>query len=263
MGPHRVSIHGVPADCVTRAGALEAVEDMMNGAQAQAVIALNPEKVMAARQNARLLESLQRAGLLLPDGIGVVWAARLLRLGHAERVPGCEFMLALCERAALRGYRIFLFGGAPDVNARAEYALRYRYPGIRIVGRQHGYVSEEDMAAVIQRINASGADIVFVALGSPKQELWIDTHGPDLRVKICQGVGGTFDVITGRVRRAPRLFLAARLEWLYRLMSQPNRLARQTALPRFAAKTLWAAAVRLAAKPAPHEREDLPVGLSR
>lgn len=251
MGPHRVTIHGVPADCVTRAGALEAVEGMMTGARAQAVIALNPEKVMAARRNPRLLESLQHAGLLLPDGIGVVWAARLLRLGRAERVPGCEFMLALCELAARCGYRVYLFGGAPDVNACAERELRRRYPGIRIVGRQHGFVSEADMAGVIQRINASEADIVFVALGSPKQELWIDTYGPDLRVTVCQGVGGTFDVIAGRVRRAPRLFLAARLEWLYRLMSQPNRLARQTALPRFAAKTLCAAVTRLAAKPPP------------
>ncbi len=241
MTSHRVTIHGVPADCVTRAIALEATDEMMRGVQAQAIFALNPEKIMAARRDARLMESLRRAALLLPDGIGVVWAARLLRLGRAERVPGCEFMLALCERAARRRHRVFLFGGSPDVNAQAERALLFRHPGLRIVGRRHGYVSEHEMPEVVEAINASGAEIVFVALGSPKQEVWIDTYRPHLRAKICQGVGGTFDVIAGRVRRAPPIVLAARLEWLYRLVTQPQRLLRQTALPRFAARTLLAA----------------------
>jgi N-acetylglucosaminyldiphosphoundecaprenol N-acetyl-beta-D-mannosaminyltransferase len=188
--------------------------------------------------------------LLLPDGIGVVTASRLLRLGRMERVPGCEFALALCERAARRGHGIFLFGGSPDVNVGAERALRRRYPGIRIVGRRHGYVSEAEMPGVIQQINASGAEILFVALGSPKQELWIDAHAPQLRVKICQGVGGTFDVMAGRVRRAPRMFRAANLEWFYRLMSQPTRLVRQTALPRFAAQVLLTAGASFVGRPA-------------
>jgi N-acetylglucosaminyldiphosphoundecaprenol N-acetyl-beta-D-mannosaminyltransferase len=206
---------------------------MLTGTTAQSIFAVNPEKVMAARANPGLLDVLGRAGLLLPDGIGVVAAARLLGLGRMERVPGCEFMLALCDLAARRGHGIFLFGGSPDTNVEAEHVLRGRFPGLRVVGRQHGYVSGAEMPELIERINASGADLLFVALGSPKQEGWIDTHRSRLRVKVCQGVGGTFDVISGRVRRAPRLFRAAHLEWFYRLAAQPTRLARQRALPRF------------------------------
>jgi N-acetylglucosaminyldiphosphoundecaprenol N-acetyl-beta-D-mannosaminyltransferase len=211
---------------------------MLRGTAAQSIFAVNPEKVMAAKTNPRLLDILGRGGLLLPDGIGVVAAARLLGLGRMERVPGCEFMLALCDLAARRGHGIFLFGGSPETNAQAEHVLRRRYPGLRVVGRQHGYLSDAEMPALIERINGSGADLLFVALGSPKQEGWIDAHCSQLRVKVCQGVGGTFDVISGRVRRAPRVFRAAHLEWFYRLATQPARLARQRALPRFAVAVL-------------------------
>jgi N-acetylglucosaminyldiphosphoundecaprenol N-acetyl-beta-D-mannosaminyltransferase len=141
--------------------------------------------------------------------------------------------------------------------------LRQRYPGIRIVGRQHGYVSEAEMPGVVDRINASRADILFVALGSPKQELWIDTYRPHLRVKICQGVGGTFDVVAGRVRRAPPVVLAAHLEWLYRLVKQPKRLIRQRALPLFAAHTLRAAASRMVPGSNPRSRHSPAIRSSR
>jgi N-acetylglucosaminyldiphosphoundecaprenol N-acetyl-beta-D-mannosaminyltransferase len=135
---------------------------------------------------------------------------------------------------ARRGDRVFLFGGTPEVNELAAEALARRYAGVRIVGREHGYIKEDDMPALIHRINESQPDILFVALGSPKQELWMDRHLPHLRIKLCQGVGGTFDVLAGRARRAPRLVRACHLEWLYRLVSNPSRVARQVALPRFA-----------------------------
>jgi N-acetylglucosaminyldiphosphoundecaprenol N-acetyl-beta-D-mannosaminyltransferase len=258
-----VTIQGVPADCVTRASALETVEHMLRGTAAQSIFAVNPEKVMAARTNPRLLDILGRGGLLLPDGIGVVAATRLLRLGRMERVPGCEFMLALCELAARRGHGIFLFGGSPETNALAEHVLRRRYPGLRVVGRQHGYLSDIEMPALIERINASGADLLFVALGSPKQEVWIDAHRPQLRVKVCQGVGGTFDVISGRVRRAPRLFRAAYLEWFYRLATQPKRLFRQTALPRFAVGVFRDLVVGLTARDSIANRRRKPASTAR
>ncbi|MBI3802951.1 MAG: WecB/TagA/CpsF family glycosyltransferase [Nitrospirae bacterium] len=207
---------------------------MVAGNRPETVIAVNPEKVIKARQDPRLLSQLRRAGLLIPDGIGVVLAARFLRLGRMDRVPGSELMPAICERAAQKGYSIFLFGGSPEVNAQTAEVLRKRLPQIRIVGRQHGYVAEEEMPAVIGKINASGAEILFVALGSPKQELWMERYLPELRIKVCQGVGGTFDVLSGRVKRAPLFFRRLHLEWFYRLASQPKRLVRQTALPKFA-----------------------------
>lgn len=234
MNVARIQIHGVPVDCVTMAQALEATDAMLSADAARAVMAVNPEKVMKARREPALSGALQRAALLLPDGIGVVWAARLLGFGRMERVPGSEFMPRLCERAARRGDRVFLFGASPEVNERAAEALARRYVGIRIVGREHGYIKEADMPGLIGRINGSQADILFVALGSPEQELWIDRHLSSLRVKVCQGVGGTFDLLAGRVRRAPGLVRACHLEWLYRLATNPSRIGRQAALPRFA-----------------------------
>ncbi|MGB3941670.1 MAG: WecB/TagA/CpsF family glycosyltransferase [Candidatus Manganitrophaceae bacterium] len=234
MKTKRIEIIGVPIDCVDMAQAVEKVEVMIAGNRPQAIIAVNPEKVIKARGDSRLLGQLQRAGLLIPDGIGVVAAARFLRLGRMGRVPGSELMPAICARAAVQGYRIFLFGGSPEVNEKTVRVLCLRYPGLQVVGYQHGYLPEEEMPGLIDRINSSGAEILFVALGSPKQELWIDRYLSQLRVKVCQGVGGTFDILAGRVRRAPRSFRKLHLEWFYRLATQPKRLVRQSALPKFA-----------------------------
>ncbi|MDC4226711.1 MAG: WecB/TagA/CpsF family glycosyltransferase [Candidatus Manganitrophus sp.] len=133
-----------------------------------------------------------------------------------------------------RGTEFSFSAGASRSTKRAGEVLRARYPGLQIVGQQHGYLKEEEMGELVQQINASGAEILFVALGSPKQELWMARYLPQLSIKVCQGVGGTFDVLSGRVKRAPALFRKMHLEWFYRLASQPRRLIRQTALPKFA-----------------------------
>ena len=232
--PHRIRVLGVPVDCVNMAQALDAVDAMIKGGKAGTIFAVNPEKVMKAREDSVLMGYLESAGLLIPDGIGVVFAARFLGLGSMQRVPGSELMPAICERARDRGYKIFLFGASPEVNESVAKILPERYPGIAIVGRQHGYFAAEEMPDVINRINTSGAQILFVALGSPKQEEWMACYLPELKVRVCQGVGGTFDVIAGKVNRAPTFFLKLHLEWFYRLVSDPRRMKRQTALPRFA-----------------------------
>jgi N-acetylglucosaminyldiphosphoundecaprenol N-acetyl-beta-D-mannosaminyltransferase len=239
MKPKRIELLGVPLDCVDITQALSAVEEMIQDDRPGTVIAVNPEKVIKARKSPVLLDPLREARLLIPDGIGVVMAARLLRLGKMKRVPGSELMPAICEQAARKGYRIFLFGGDPGVNRDTMIVLRRRFPGIQIAGGQHGYLKEEEMPGLIDRINASGAEVLFVALGSPKQELWMKQYIPRLNIKVCQGVGGTFDVLAGRVKRAPAVFRKIHLEWLYRLLSEPRRLVRQTALPRFAVRVLW------------------------
>lgn len=242
MKPRRVNVLGVPVDCVGMHEALDVAEWIIRGDGRASVIAVNPEKIMRALDDPLLLRHLNSAGLLIPDGIGVVWATRLLGLCHTERVPGSEFMPALCERAAQRGYSIYLFGASEEVNRQVTEILCARYPGIRIAGHHHGYVRPDEMGAVIESINNSGAQILFLALGSPNQELWMGEHLNQTNVKLCQGVGGTFDVIAGKVRRAPPVFCRMHLEWFYRLMAQPRRLFRQTALPRFAYKVLahWA-----------------------
>lgn len=238
MKPSRVEILGVPVDCVTMAQAVQWVETTLASDQPRSVIAVNPEKVIQANQDPEVLKRLQQAGLLIPDGIGVVFAVRLLGLGCLERVPGSELMPKLCEQAAKKGYKVFLFGANQEVISQAAEVLLQRYSGLNIVGTQHGYVKEEEMPSVIAAINSSQADLLFVALGSPKQELWMTRYLPALNVKVCQGVGGTFDVIAGRVKRAPLAFRLLHLEWFYRLLSQPSRILRQTALPIFAFRVL-------------------------
>lgn len=230
----RVHVLGVPVDAVDMEQALMSVERMVHGDRAQAVIAVNPEKVIRAQQDPALLARLNNAGLLIPDGIGVVAACRFLGLARMRRVPGSELMPRICGLAARNGYRVFLFGASPDVNAKTGQVLRKLYPGLRIAGQQHGYLKEDEHGQVIEKINSSQADILFIALGSPRQELWMEKYLPQLQVKVCQGVGGTFDVIAGRVRRAPWLFRRLHLEWFYRLLAQPTRIARQSALPLFA-----------------------------
>ncbi len=234
----RDRVLGVPADAVTMRGAVDRVDEAIQSGSQMAIFAMNPEKVIAAQRDQGLAATLASAELLIPDGIGVVMALRRQGL-DVERVPGSELMPALCELAALRSASVYLLGARPEVNARAAAALRASYPRLQIAGRHDGYFSEAQTQEVIADINASGAAIVFVALGSPRQERWIMTHREQLQVAVLQGVGGTFDVLAGAVRRAPPLWLRLNLEWLYRLLSQPSRLLRQRALPQFAWQMLW------------------------
>lgn len=235
MTPRRIELLGVPVDCVTMAQSVDFVEDrVVSGDGCAAVVAVNPEKIMRARVDAALLESLRRAALLIPDGIGAVWGARLLANAEIGRVPGAELMPAICARAAKKGFSVFLFGAQETVNAKAAEILPARFPGLRIAGRRNGYVDADAMPALIDEINQSGADVLFIALGSPRQEEWIDQNIGSLRVKAIQGVGGTFDVIAGHVQRAPAVFRRLNLEWFYRLLREPKRLWRQRVLLFFA-----------------------------
>jgi N-acetylglucosaminyldiphosphoundecaprenol N-acetyl-beta-D-mannosaminyltransferase len=241
MSRKRIEILGVPVDCLDWRSTLAIVEEeLQTPGPARAVVAVNPEKVIRAKQDPQLLSCLRSAAVLIPDGIGVVVAARLLRLGRMERVPGSELMPRICALAARRGDGVYLFGAAAAVNEQAAAALVHTYPALRIVGRHDGYVDERDMDRVVESINASGATILFLALGSPRQEIWIARHLPRTSVRLCQGVGGTFDVLAGAVKRAPPGFIKLNLEWLYRLMSQPGRVLRQTALPKFALQVVSA-----------------------
>jgi N-acetylglucosaminyldiphosphoundecaprenol N-acetyl-beta-D-mannosaminyltransferase len=238
MDPRRVNISGVPVDCIGWENALAHVDALIARGTPSAIFAVNPEKIVQCGRDPRLKRVLESASLLIPDGIGAVLAARLLHRARIARVPGCELMPALCAHAAARGRRVFLFGGAPGVADSAAAELVRRNPGLAVAGTQHGYVDAEGQAQLIARINALKPDMLFVALGSPRQEFWIAENLAKLDIKICQAVGGTFDVLAGRVKRAPRAFRAMQLEWLFRLLSQPRRALRQTSLPIFAGKVV-------------------------
>lgn len=232
--PERLRVLDAPVDLVNMDQALEFVDRYIRNAdKAGYILAVNPEKVYALRENEFLRHLFNNAALLIPDGIGMVIALLFLHRQKVCRVPGADLMLKICERSAEAGYRIFIFGSSEEVNKGAVLKLQRRYPGIHIVGRSNGYRKPEEMEQLINDINRSGADILFVALGSPRQEEWIQRNLSSLNVKIIQGIGGTLDTITGRVKRAPVFFQKMGLEWLYRLLMQPSRIKRQLCYPIF------------------------------
>ena len=232
----RVEVLSVPVDAVDMDQALEAVDRFVHGSgpRPAVVLAVNPEKACMVRDDERLGAFFHRADLLVPDGVGVVLAVRWLHHRPVGRVPGVDLMERICAAAPAAGYRLFMFGSSEEANARAVEVLRQRYPGIEIVGRENGYVPDAGMASLVERINASGAHVLFVGLGSPRQERWIEAWLPSLDVKVCQGVGGSLDALSGSVGRAPAFWRRIGLEWLYRLATQPRRARRQLRVARFA-----------------------------
>ncbi len=232
----RIHILGLPVDCVDMQTAIQYADQCVRESRRPCpIIAMNPEKVIAAGKNDQLRTLISQAALVLPDGYGIVLAARLARIKNITRVPGCEFMQELCRLATEKRYKVFLYGGRPEVNEQIEATLIDNMNGINIVGRCHGFISQSEQPALIDKINALDVQILFVALGSPTQEEWIRKYVNHLTtVKVIQGVGGTFDVLTGHVNRAPAFFIKLNLEWLYRLLVEPTRLRRQLALPLFA-----------------------------
>ena len=238
LGSTRTDVLGVPVNLVNMRSVLEHVRKMLVSSTTHVIVAVNPEKVIAAQRDPELLRALENAALVIPDGIGVVAAARLLGKGRMERVPGSDLMPEICRLAVTEGKSVFLYGAKPEIVSQAATLLQDRYPGLKVAGTQHGYVAEGDMEQLIETINASGADILFVGLGSPRQEFWLERYRERLTVRVCQGVGGTFDAICGNPRRAPVIIQKLHLEWFYRLVTQPQRAHRQLALPRFAVQVL-------------------------
>ncbi|PZX05922.1 N-acetylglucosaminyldiphosphoundecaprenol N-acetyl-beta-D-mannosaminyltransferase [Psychrobacillus insolitus] len=200
------------------------------------VVAINPEKLMKAKEDQSLKDLLNRAEFQIPDGIGVILASKLNKGNIKSRVTGIDMMDRIVREAAKTGKSIYLYGAKPGVADQAAQALRSKYPSLKIAGIQDGY--EQDNEKVIQKINEVKPEILFVAMGSPRQENWIEANRDRLYPSLYQGVGGSFDVLAGNVKRAPKLFLNTGTEWLYRLMIEPTRIKRQLALPLFLVETL-------------------------
>ena len=240
MNPNRLKILNIWVDSLNRAQAIQMVRDFVeHGNRPHVIFASNPEKNFSVPRDPDLYAVFSRADLLLPDGIGMVLAAKLLYGVEISRIPGVEFMGEICRLSASNGYRVFVYGAREDVNSRAVTVLREKYPGINIVGRANGYVRDSDMPELVKKINESRAQVLFLALGSPKQEQWFARYRDELHgVRVCQGIGGSLDAITGRVRRAPAFWRRIGLEWFYRLITEPKRIKRQKVLPLFAMRVL-------------------------
>ena len=233
----RLKILNIWVDPLSRKEATQKVKEYLSsGTRPYAIFASNPEKNFSVPKDGVLYDTFKNADLLLPDGIGVVLAARILYGANLERIPGSEFFFDICEIAATERYGVFIYGASEAVSISTVEKLKNIYPALKIAGRSNGYVSSDDMPGLIDRINASEAKILFLALGSPKQEKWYAKHKDQLaHVRIVQGVGGTLDTIAGTVKRAPVFWRKLSLEWLYRLIKEPKRIKRQRILPLFAA----------------------------
>ena len=231
-----LNILNVWIDPVDMDSALERIECFVEkGSRPHSIFAVNPEKNFSVPLDPQLHKVFSEADLLIPDGIGVVMAARILYRTRLSRVPGVELMEQICRLSARKRYRIFIYGATEEVNSKSAAILQDRYPSLEIAGRANGYVPPDEMSTLVERINASGAQILFLALGSPRQEKWFVQHAAQLTtVRACQGIGGTLDTIAGTVKRAPRLWCRLNLEWLYRLLAEPRRISRQRVLPIFA-----------------------------
>lgn len=227
-----IHILGKPVHLVDMAGAVAFLREQAALGNKQFVLAMNPEKIMKAREDAQLAEIIQhRATLLIADGVGLVIAAKILGLPRVSRVTGVGLFEEMVAVAAQDGRSVFLYGAAEPVVSKAAEVLRQQYPSLSVAGIQHGY--EPDGQVVAERIKEAQPDFLFTALGSPKQEKWIAAHLEELPVKLVMGVGGTFDVLAGNVKRAPRWVQKLGLEWLHRLLKQPSRAKRMLSLPKF------------------------------
>lgn len=238
----RLDILNLWVDPVNMEQALDRVVDFVEqGSQPHCIFAVNPEKNFSVPKDPELWDLFRRADLLIPDGIGAVLAARILHGARFSRVPGVQLMHRICKLSSERGYKVFIYGSNEEVNSEAAARLPKLYPGLQIAGRSNGYVPPDKMNELVDRINQAGAQILFLALGSPKQEKWYATHKDKLTtVRVCQGIGGTLDTIAGKVKLAPEGWQRLGLEWLYRLLSEPSRIKRQRVLPFFAFQVLWA-----------------------
>ncbi len=232
----KIEVMGIPFNNVNLGEAAElAFSFIESGNQARAVTP-NAEITELCLRNTDLKKAVSSAEIILPDGEGVIWAAKKLGSPLKEKVAGVEFGFECARIAEKRGKSIFLLGGKPGIAEKAAYALLSRFPRLKIAGTNHGYFarSGEENSAVLEKINESGADILFVCLGAPTQEIWADENRSLLySPKLIACLGGSLDIYSGNAKRAPKIFIKARAEWLWRILREPKRIARAASLPRF------------------------------
>lgn len=226
----RVDVLGVGFDNLTMDEAVDRGMELLCGG-AHYVVTPNPEIVEVCRENPAARKAVNGADLVLPDGIGVIKGAAMLGTPLRERVPGIEFAARLLERMAEEGKSLYLLGAKSGVAETAAERLRGRYPGLKIAGVHDGYFQED--GPIVEDIRSCGADVVFVCLGAPKQELWMAENGPATGAHLLCGLGGSLDIFAGTAKRAPKFWCDHGLEWFYRLCREPQRIGRMMKLPLF------------------------------
>lgn len=228
----KVNVLNVPFDNLTQKEMLVQLNQRIQTQQKTFVVTANPEIVMYANQHPSYKNIIKKADYITPDGIGIVKAARILKTPITERVAGYDLMLELLKNADKLNQSIYLLGAKEEVIEKTAKKIELEYPNIELKGYHNGYFELSDKEVLNQAVQAQ-ADIVFVGLGFPKQEKWIQRYLEQVTKGLAMGVGGAFDAYTGTVKRAPKLFIKMNLEWLYRLIKQPTRFKRMLMIPKF------------------------------
>ncbi len=231
--PDDIEAFGVRISPVSMSEAIDKIEGFIQEKTPHHVVTSDANAILRAQEDLEYADIIRRAALITPDGYGVMWGARLLNLPIYERVTGVDMVTGICERAAEKGYSIYILGAAPGIAATAAEKLSARFPGLRVAGTQHGFFKAEEETQVIQTIREAKPDVLFVAFGIPKQEKFIAQHFEAMNVPVSLGVGGSFDVYSEKLKRAPEYIQRSGMEWLYRVWQEPWRWKRMSYVPRF------------------------------
>jgi N-acetylglucosaminyldiphosphoundecaprenol N-acetyl-beta-D-mannosaminyltransferase len=226
-GPVIRHLLGVPIHALRMPQALDRIDEAVRRRSRLQIGVVNAAKIVNMTRDAELRSDVLSSDLILADGMSVVWASRLLGQPLPERVAGIDLMLGMLRRGAERGYRVFCLGATSEVLEAAVARIQATFPGVLLVGRQHGYYADEEEEQVARRIEEARADILLIAMTSPRKERFLARWSGRLGVPVCHGVGGSFDVLAGKVRRAPEAWQRLGLEWLYRVGQEPGRLWRR------------------------------------
>jgi len=236
----RVHILGMPVDRVDMAEAIRRIEAFIAERGPHLVLTADSSMLVAAQEDAEVAELFSEAALVTPDSAGVIWASGKFGKPIAAKVSGVDLVDQICRVSAIHGYRIYFLGAAEGIAEEAADKLRAKYPGCQIVGTRNGFFGLDEQEAIAREIGELKADVLFVAMGIPRQEKFIRATQHLHGAKVAMGVGGSFDVFSGRVKRAPKLFQKLKLEWLWRVMLNPSKLPKVMTLPRFVGMVLRA-----------------------
>lgn len=231
MKTDMIDVMGVGFNNITMDEAVEAGLALISQHRSAYVVTPNPEIVMAAMDSTDFRRDVNGADLVLPDGIGIIYGARILGTPLKAKVPGIDFAAGLFEKLSERGGSVFLFGAKPGIAEKAAGNIKAKYPGLRVVGCENGYYKDD--APIIAHINEASPDLLLVCLGAPKQERFMAAYSGRLNAGLMAGLGGSLDVFAGTVKRAPKFWQRLGLEWFYRLITDPKRIKRMIKLPVF------------------------------
>ena len=228
-----VQILGLPVHNIVMSNALSAIRDFVSSGGIHQIITADASMLVIAQDDPELFAIIQNASLVTPDSIGVLHASKRYGKPIDKRVSGVELVEQLCAKSPIEGYRLYFFGAAPGVAEQAASQMNSKYPGCQVVGAHDGFFNDTDIPAILKSIKATKSDILCVAFGIPKQEKWIAKYQAELGIPVAIGVGGTFDVLSGTVKRAPVLFQKLHIEWLWRVISNPKKYQKVALLPKF------------------------------